>query len=211
MQGAVAARVERFRSHILAPAVARAVRYRYLTLLGSIGLLVLAGSLLATGAVRFIFFPALEANSIRATVEFPIGTPFESTQVAANRIVEAANKVNARLDGVAFESISVTIGGQSRSGRGPGSSGEMTVASHLASVQIELGSEPPRTQTAKELERLWRTEVGEIPGVERLSYVADFFGGQADLEFELAHQDSEVLEQAISNLRASNETMDGVY
>jgi multidrug efflux pump subunit AcrB len=211
MQGAVAARVERFRSHILAPAVARAVRYRYLTLLGSIGLLVLAGSLLATGAVRFIFFPALEANSIRATVEFPIGTPFESTQVAANRIVAAANKVNARLDGVAFESISVTIGGQSRSGRGPGSSGEMTVASHLASVQIELGSEPPRTQTAKELERLWRTEVGEIPGVERLSYVADFFGGQADLEFELAHQDSDVLEQAISNLRASYETIDGVY
>jgi multidrug efflux pump subunit AcrB len=38
MQGAVAARVERFRSYILAPAVARAVRYRYLTRLGSIGL-----------------------------------------------------------------------------------------------------------------------------------------------------------------------------
>ncbi|MFT6906404.1 MAG: multidrug efflux pump subunit AcrB [Oleiphilaceae bacterium] len=211
MQDAVSARVERFRSHILAPAVARAVHHRYLTLVGSIGLLVLAGSLLSTGAVRFIFFPALEANSIRASLEFPIGTPFESTQVAANRIVEAANAVNARLDGVAFESISVTIGGQSSSGRGPGSGGRMSVASHLASVQIALGPEPPRTQSAKELERLWRAEVGEIPGVERLSYVADFFGGQADLEFELAHQDSAILEQAIASLRASYETIDGVY
>jgi multidrug efflux pump subunit AcrB len=61
------------------------------------------------------------------------------------------------------------------------------------------------------LERLWRTEVGDIPGVERLSYVAEFFGGQPDLEFELAHQDSVVLEQAVTSLRASYETIDGVY
>jgi multidrug efflux pump subunit AcrB len=211
MQDAVSAKVERFRTRILAPAVARAVHYRYLTLLGGIGLLVLAGTLLSNGAVRFVFFPALEANSIRASVEFPVGTPFETTQVAANQMVEAANTVNESLDGVAFKSISVTIGGQSRTGGGPGGSGRMTIASHLASVQIELGPEPPRTRSAKELERLWRAEVGEIPGVERLSYIADFFGSQADLEFELAHQDNVILEQAVSSLRASYENIDGVY
>jgi multidrug efflux pump subunit AcrB len=211
MQNFVSLKIEQFRTSILAPAVARAVHYRYLTLVGGISLLVLAGSLVSTGAVRFIFFPALEANSIRATVEFPIGAPFESTQAAANRMVEAANTVNARLDGAAFESISVTIGGQTRSGGGPGGGSGMTIASHLASVKITLGPEPPRTQTAKELERLWRTEVGDIPGVERLSYVAEFFGGQPDLEFELAHQDSVVLEQAVTSLRASYETIDGVY
>jgi multidrug efflux pump subunit AcrB len=211
IQDFVAKKVERFRTLILAPAVARAVRYRYLTLLGSITLLIIAGSLVGSGAVRFIFFPALEANSIRATIEFPVGTPFQSTQVAAKRMVEAANTVNERLDGIAFESISVTIGGQIRSGGGPGGGGKMTVASHLASVQITLGPEPPRTNSAKELERLWREEVGEIVGVVRLSYVADFFGGQADLEFELAHQNNNILEQAVSSLKESYETIDGVY
>jgi multidrug efflux pump subunit AcrB len=211
MQNAVAVRVDRFRNLILAPAVARAVRHRYLTLVTSIGLLVLAGLLLTTGAVRFIFFPALEANSIRATLEFPIGTPFESTQVAANRIVAAANLVNARLDGYAFESVSLTVGGLSRSAGGPGGGNSMTIGSHLASVQIELGPEPPRTLSAKALERLWRIEVGDIPGVERLSYVADFFGGQPDVEFELAHQNSDILEQAVNRLRERYETIEGVY
>jgi multidrug efflux pump subunit AcrB len=211
MQDAVAAVVERFRNNVLAPAVARAIRYRYLTLAGGIGLLILAGSLVTTGAVRFIFFPALEASSIRATVEFPVGTPFQLTKGATDRLVAAANAVNAELNGVAFESISVTIGGQTRTGGGPGGAGSMTVASHLASVQIELGPEPPRTRSAKELERLWRTEVGEIPGVERLSYVADFFSGQADVEFELAHQDSNVLEEAVASLKVNFESMSGVY
>ncbi|MDG1441746.1 MAG: efflux RND transporter permease subunit [Pseudomonadales bacterium] len=211
IQDAVAGVVERFRNNILAPAVARAVRRRYLTLLSGISLLILAGSLVTSGAIRFIFFPDLESSSIRATVEFPVGTPFESTKSAADRLVAAANAVNAELDGVAFESISVTIGGQTRTGGGPGGGSGLTVASHLASVQIELGPEPPRTQSAKELERLWRTEVGEIPGVERLSYVADFFSGGADVEFELAHQDGKILELAVAELKASYETLNGFY
>jgi multidrug efflux pump subunit AcrB len=211
IQRAVSAKIDRFRTLVLAPAVARAVHYRYLTLVGGIVLLVLAGSLVGSGAVRFLFFPALEANSIRATVEFPIGTPFESTQGAANRMVEAAKAVNARLDGVAFESISVTVGGQTRSGGGPGGGSGLTIASHLASIKITLGPEPPRTQSAKELERLWRTEVGDIVGVERLSYIAEFFGGQADIDFELSHQNRGILEQAVSSLRANYESMQGVY
>ncbi len=201
MQAFIAGHIQQFRDHMLAPAIAVAVRFRYLTLVAGFGLLLLAGSLMATGAVRFIFFPALEANSIRATIEFPIGTPFEVTRAATERLVAGAERTNAAVGGTSFESVSVTIGGQSRTGGGPGGGSRMSIASHLASVQIQLTGEPLRTLSAKELERKWRTEVGQIAGVERLSYVAEFFGGGADVEFELAHQDEAVLNAAVAELK----------
>jgi len=211
MQNAIASRIQRFRDNILAPMIAGAVRFRYLTLIAGFGLLILAGSLMATGAVRFIFFPALESDSIRATMEFPIGTPFEVTSAAAQKLITAAKAVNQETGGTSFNSISATIGGQSRTGGGPGGGSRMSVASHLASIQIQLSSEPRRTLSAKELERRWRTEVGQIAGVERLSFVAEFFSSGADVEFELAHQDESVLNLAVEQLKASYQQEASMY
>ena len=84
-------------------------------------------------------------------------------------------------------------------------------ASNLASVEIQLNSEPLRTLTAQELERLWRTEVGPIAGVERLSFVADFFSGGADIEFELAHENEDVLFQAVDAMKEGYGNIPGVY
>ena len=89
IQAAVGTKILHFRDQIMVPAVAACVKRRYLTLLGGIGFLLLAGSLISSGAVRFIFFPDLESDSIRASLKFPVGTPFETTETAARRIVSA--------------------------------------------------------------------------------------------------------------------------
>ena len=59
----------------------------------------------------------------------------------------------------------------------------MRTASHIASVRIQLASEPGRALSAVALERLWRAEVGDISGVEALSFAASFFGSGPDVEF----------------------------
>ena len=120
-QDAVALRVTNFRDRLIVPGIKKAVRHSYLTLLGGIGMLMLAGALVSSGSVRFIFFPELESNSIRATLEFPVGTPFNTTKAAAERIVNAAYVVNENVGGTSFKAVSVTIGGRSRTGGGPGS------------------------------------------------------------------------------------------
>ena len=201
IQGAVAKRIHHFRDELLTPFIAQCIRFRYLTVAGGIGVLFIAGLLVATGGVRFIFFPELESDSIRSTIEFPIGTPFVNTRNAAERVVAAAESVNAELGGQQFRSVSATIGGQAGGGGGPGGQRPMQIASHLASVQIQLNPEPLRTLSAQELERLWRQKVGDVPGVERLSFVASFFSSGSDVEFELAHQDDKTLELAVEDLK----------
>ena len=211
IQAAVGTKILHFRDQIMVPAVAACVKRRYLTLLGGIGFLLLAGSLISSGAVRFIFFPDLESDSIRASLKFPVGTPFETTETAARRIVSAAYKVNEELGGNAFDAISATIGGSDTSSGGPGGQRSMRTASHIASVRIQLASEPGRALSAVALERLWRAEVGDISGVEALSFAASFFGSGPDVEFELAHQNDETLFSAVELLKSAYANLPGVY
>ena len=211
LQRRVGGAVKRCRDDKLVPAIAWAVRHRYVTVLGGVALLAVAGALVASGEVRFFFFPTLESNRMRADLDFPVGTPFEVTRSAAEQLVAAAYATNAQVGGTSFRSVSVTIGGRAGSGRGPGGGNRLTPASNLASVQIVLESEPLRTLSAQQLERLWRRETGEIPGAERLSYSAEFFNPGHDVEYEMAHQDNAVLMQAVADLRDAYAALSSLY
>ena len=87
----------------------------------------------------------------------------------------------------------------------------MTVANHLASIQIQLNPEPIRTLSAQTLETLWREAVGPISGVEKLNYVSQFFGNPSDIAFDLTHQNEDVLAQAVAALKQNYETTPGLF
>ena len=203
--------VKRFRDEWLVPKIARAVHRRWLTMLGWFGLLLVAVTLVASGAVKFVFFPALESDRISAQLTFPIGTPFEITRAASETIAAAANEVNAQSSGAAFESTLVTIGGRISLGTGgPGGAAGSTFASHIASVQIQLNPDSIRKQSAAELERLWRAEVGVIPGTESLTFQSDFIGGGSSVDYELSHQDDVTLMRAIDVFKEEIGTIEGM-
>ena len=210
-QARVSAAVMRFRDGVLVRFIAAAVRHRYWTMLGGIALLMVAFALLSGGFVRFIFFPDLESNRMRAEIEFPVGTPFEVTRAAAERVVRAAYATNEEVGGTSFRSVSATIGGTIGSGGGPGGGSQLSASTNVASIQIQLNNEPLRTLSAGDLERIWRRNVGDIPGVERLSYVAEFFGPGADVEYELTHQDTDTLTEAVEDLKARYRGIPSLY
>ena len=211
MQKYVAGGLIHLRDRRIIPAIRFALRFRYYSIAVALVFLIGAASLLATGTVRFIFFPSLESNTLRADLTFPVGTPFETTRTAAERLAETARAVNNETGGTSFQSLSVTIGGLASSGGGPGGGSRMEIAGHLASIQILLNDEPLRTRSAQELERLWRARVGEIPGVESLSFSAEFFGGGPDVQYELTHQDNDVLLQAVQSLKESYAEIPAIY
>ena len=201
IQKTVSEKLSAFRDERVIPLVEKAIRNRKTTISISVVFFLLSMSLVALKLVRFEFLPAIESTRMSARLAFPIGTPFEVTQSAAEKLVTAAEKVDKTSEGSSFQSISMTVGGQTSSGGGPFGGGRVTVANHLASIQIRLNPEPLRVLSAEQLERLWRSEVGAIPGVEKLNYVSQFFGNPSDIAFELTHQNENVLSKAAEELK----------
>ena len=210
-QGRVAQFVMTFRDQYFLPAVSWAVRRRYVTLIAALGMLIFAASLMVSGAVRFIFFPQLESVSMRATLTFPVGTPFTETERAARKIIDAAYAINDQRDGAAFKAVNATIGGVSRMGGGPDGGGGVSASSNLASIIVLLEDEPRRTESAQALEREWRQRVGQIVGVESLSFSSSYFDSGADIEFRLAHQDDGQLMAAVEALKLAYADVPGLY
>ena len=57
------------------PFLMQSIKYYKVTLASSVALFVLTIGLLAGGWMKFVFFPALEADLVNATVVFPEGSP----------------------------------------------------------------------------------------------------------------------------------------
>jgi len=212
IQGGISRRMEYFRDKIVMPLISLAVHFRYRTLAIALVFLIGSFSLLSTGAVRFIFFPSLESEAMSASIVFPVGTPFETTKTATERIVDAAYRVNTEVGDKSFKSVTVTIGGQVSSGFEPSSGSNVSIAGNVASVQIQLNPEPQRTLSASELERRWRVATGDIAGIESLTFSSEFsVGSGPDLTYELTHQDEETLILAVDALKQAYATLPAVY
>jgi len=189
-----------------------AARTRWLTALGGIAVLVMVMSLAVTGVVRFVFFPAIEAEQITASLTLPEGAPFEETRSAAQRMIEAAEALQADYEDQGqpvIDSVVATIGGRTSLAGGPGSTQTTTISSNLAQIQLQLTSASQRTVGSSELESQWRERIGRIPGVERLNIVSSAGPQSADIAYELTHPDNDVLEQAVRRFADALDSIEG--
>ncbi len=178
------------RDDLVMPAIVWAVRRPGLTLLMSGGFLALAAAVLGTGLVRFVPLPAdAQQPTLEAVVTFPAGTPYEVTLAAAERIVAAAEELNAQSGGKSFDGIMTTVG---YSDSVSGALNDTNTQSHLAAVVVRLG--PERTASRGQIVQAWRREVGSIPGVDSLTFELE--ASPAEVSYLLSHPDQQVLAQA---------------
>ena len=209
VQSFIAAGLQKFRDNVLVPSVSWAFRHRYLTLLIAFLFLIGCGALLQTNTVRFLFFPAIESDSVSANLAYPVGTPFHITEGGAQQLRNSILAVNQETGGSEIESLSMVVGGSLRTGGGPGGSAGVSRSSNRAQVIIELADESIRQNSSEEIERLWRGEVGAIAGAESLQFRSAFMGG-SDVAYELSHRDSDVLLQAVNWLKGSLDEVEAI-
>ncbi len=207
-----------FANNIYAPALNKALEWRYVTLSSAVGFLLFVLAMVMSGRIVFDFMPSMESDSVYATLTMAEGINVNETIKGAEELETAAYAVRERLDvnrGPDDPSMVIhvlsSVGTQLDRGSGPGRPRASGV-SHLAEVALELQPTKIRGDlTTEEVANLWRDEVGAIPDAVELSFTAEtkFSAGDA-FSLNIKGRNIEDLRLAAAELRAELGRYDGV-
>jgi len=201
VQETVNRHLKQFIEQRYSPLMQRCIQYRYVTLAGFVGLLILCSGLIAGGLVRTVIAPDVPGEFINVDVEMNEGTPEERTLETIAHIVAALDRVEAdyrRESGRDQRLVQhVFAYGSSRISGG---------------VNLELSKEDQRSISTREIERRWREAVGRPHGVKILSISsADGPRFGPSIAFDLMHRDFTMLRAAATELETALRRYDGLY
>lgn len=206
--------LEQLRDNTVVRAIGAALRRPWLTIAASIAFLVVAALLVATSLVRFVLYdPPTDMDRLSVHLAFPIGTPFEETQRAVDQVVGAAEATDRATEGDSFGAIAVIVGGDLAAEVDTFDRGheDSDYASHLATVVAVLNDEPARSLSATELVDLWRARVGEVQGVESVTYNASTTVTVPEVGVLLQHEDADTLTLAARDFEQMLAEQESVY
>ena len=185
----------------------------------SLSIFILSIGVVASGFLRFNFFPPLEADIVIAGVEYPEGTPVSITKIGLKQIEKSAYKLKDSLEVLypeqtIFIHMVATAGDQpikTQSSRGPGNLDATFFGSHLAECVIELAPGEERPLSTTEISKIWRELTGPIPGVKQVSFESDLFSTGAPIEIQLSSIDRDELKTVTTILKDKLQTYAGVF
>lgn len=173
---------DRFIDNRYRPFLDRCLEYRYITLSIAVALLLIVGGYGLSGHMGLIQMPEVAADEIEAGVRLPVGTTPDKAAKVAHDVSEATQRMfeEHNLYEVA-EGIKTNVRGQNF-------------------IDVEIVMLPPdqRDITAAEVIALWRDNIGDIEGVDQITFEAERGPGGARqaISIDLSHSDIDVLEKA---------------
>ena len=191
------------------PLIERALEYRYATVAIAVAVLLIVAGYVASGRIKFEFFPEVEGDNAVVLLTMPQGTAARTTLAAVERIEAAALELEEELrsegHGDVFRHVAATVGSQPyaalQQASGPMASFDVAVAApHQGEVNVELMASGERTVRAAEIVRRWREKVGVVPDAVRVEYTASLVGFGSPIDVQLAGAD-------LGQLRAAGEAI----
>ncbi|SES64483.1 efflux RND transporter permease subunit [Thalassotalea agarivorans] len=190
--------LDNFIHNVYKPFLRTALVARYNTLAIFFAILLLSIGLIAASFVKVEVFPNVPSDFIQGQVVMVDG----SSPTARNRAIEAVNDAAQRIaeqnqhNGQSFIKHSLIF----------------TEGNTSATFLLELVKSEDRVLDAYEIEKLWRDEIGEIPGTREIRFFAGTnVGGGAALEFQLNGKNDDELEAAAADIESQLSSYDGVY
>ena len=196
--------IAELRDNVVVPAISAAVRRPYLTVIVSVVFVAAAAFLATTDALRYVYFENAQVDRVQGDLTFPPGTPFAVTQAAAEQLAEAARQANEQAGDDPVRTIAVVVGEHVDA---PSVYGGAVAArgSHLGSVTVHLRGESERSLSPAGFERLWRANVGNVPGTQSLRFRSGEGRSNPEVSYALVHPDDETLTRAVADLRRALE------
>jgi multidrug efflux pump subunit AcrB len=158
------------------------LRHRYVTISAAIALFLVVGGYARSGHMGMILMPEVSADEIEAGVLLPVGTTRDQAARVAEKITAATREM---FDEHNLYTEAEGIKTNVRFGR-------------FIDVEIVLKPLAERTMRAKEVIQLWRDNIGEIEGIDQITFEAERGPGswRQDIVVDLSHTNIDTLEAA---------------
>ncbi len=168
------------------PFLKYSLNHRYLTLIITLGCLLVTLSYAVSGRMGFSLFPRAESDYSVVTASLPYGTPIEKTTEVMKKIAAGAEKTIKEIGSDELvRGIFTEVGN--------GGSHNITMRVYLADPEVREKIIGTEGFTVK-----WRKNTGEIAGVDYIKFQSDFGGpgSGSSVTVELQHRKIDVLEKA---------------
>lgn len=177
----------RFISNYYGPFLAFALKRRYTAFSIGLALLIITGGYVFSGRMGMTLMPRTESNFAYVSATLPYGSAESRTAAVMNMLVDAANKIVEQNGGDQLSKGIFAI-----------------VSENVVTARVYLTPYDVRPMSTTDLTMAWRKEVGEIPGLENLSFESDRGGPGSgkSLTVELSHRNIPALNAAGYDLAA---------
>jgi len=201
--------VERFYN----PLLHVALRSRYLVLLTFVMLFFVTVTVVASGWIRFQFFPEVEADIATAKLKLSEGVSYEETARAIAHIEEQAFELNRRFqdrDGNPIIVHMLASVGTQPFQVGFANGGASPRGTNIGEVTLELQPAGNRDVMGDELVSTWRELVGDIPGTVELLFSTEAAASGNAIDLEIIGDDIAMLDAATEDIKRTLAGFDGV-
>ena len=180
-------------------------------ILAGVALVALAVALFVANVVKFdAVGDNLDERQLQVDLTMVVGTPFEETVRATERIVRAAHEANETTGGTAVNAINVIVG-MHRPVETLLGAAVPEPSRHRATVQLRLNIPPARQVSVAELKQTWINHLGQLEGAERLAFRTSTQATAAAVGYVLLHPDEEDVVAAAIALKERLVALPSVY
>lgn len=173
-------------------------RWRYMTVGGVIGALILSIGMITSGQIKVVGFPAIEGDTVEVKVALTSGIARERTVDTVEHLLAALDVVDTRFtpntqdQAPLVERVLVRYGANSN---------VKDNGSNTATITVDLLQAAQRNVTTDEVLRVWREEAGSLPDLQQISFAQQEMGpGGNDIDIDVAGRDPATVEAAATHV-----------